>query len=128
MSAIADRLNDLSVRRLWKLAAVLNGGSLGFDPARDERTNTKAKLVPFIEHGLLPKVAHGDPLGTIDYALRTDDLPSAPRHTPEPEPEEPPHAAPDSANALEAYIVSLIEKHALRAVLKAIEQQKGDRK
>lgn len=49
-----EYLVSQSVADLKRIAAALAGGKLGFDTARDWRTNTKAKLVGFIESDLVP--------------------------------------------------------------------------
>lgn len=43
-----ERLGSFAVKHLIAILRHLRGGSIGFDPARDERTNTKDKLVHFI--------------------------------------------------------------------------------
>lgn len=43
-----ERLDSFAVKHLIAILRHLRGGSIGFDPARDERTNSKEKLVQFI--------------------------------------------------------------------------------
>jgi cobaltochelatase CobS len=44
----SERLDSFAVKHLIAILRHLRGGSIGFDPARDERTNSKERLVSFI--------------------------------------------------------------------------------
>jgi MoxR-like ATPase len=73
-------IQDLSVKTLSKVLAELNGGSIGFDPFRDPRTNTKAKLLAYI----LSKHENAAIIAAISKVSgEGDNAPEAPQQTPE---------------------------------------------